>query len=393
MTNTRKAAMQFIILMGFVSLFADITYEGGRSATGPYLAMLGASAAVVGFASGLGEFLGYGLRLVSGFLADKTRGYWALTFFGYGLIFAVPFLALTHHWPLAIFLIIAERIGKAIRSPARDAILSYATKEVGRGWGFAVHEAMDQIGAIIGPLLISFVFVLKGGYRQGFGILWVPAVFAMAALLIARKRAVMPHLLETGPKENLVGRKQEKLSKIFWLYAFFTFFCVAGFANFQIIAYHFKVKSIVPDMQIPILYAAAMAVDGGAALLIGRLYDKIGFKALIALPILTIPIPFFVFSSVFKFVVIGILLWGVVMGIHETIMRAAIADLTSIDKRGMGYGIFNAIYGASFFIGSALMGVLYDFSLSFITVFVVISQLLALPFFFLLQKSSSAATK
>lgn len=389
MNNQKKTtAFQFILLMGMVSLFGDITYEGGRSVAGPYLAFLGASAASVGFATGLGEFLGYSLRLVSGFIADRTRAYWPLTFLGYGLIFSIPLLALTNHWQFAVLLIILERIGKAIRTPARDTILSYATKEVGRGWGFAIHEAMDQIGAMIGPLLFFFVFFLKGGYRQGFALLWVPAVLTLAMLVFAKAKVSSPEKFEaqdTTAKQDPGDLK--KLSKTFWFYALFIFLSVAGFANFQIISYHFKTQSVVPDMQIPIFYTLAMAVDGLVALIIGKTYDRIGLKALLALPLLTLPIPFFAFSKSYHLALISVVLWGAVMGIHETIMRAAIADLTPIAKRGFAYGIFNTLYGASWFIGSSLMGLLYGISVTSIIFFVTAVEFISLPVFFLLRKS------
>ncbi len=385
MNDRRNTAMQFIILMGMVSLFGDITYEGGRSVTGPYMAFLGASAAMVGLVAGLGEFLGYALRLVSGFVADKTSRYWPLTFLGYGLILAIPFLGIAGSWQFAAVFIILERVGKALRSPARDAILSYATKEVGRGWGFAIHEAMDQIGAIVGPLIFTAVLFFKGGYRQGFLILFIPAILTLFILSLARSRVSSPEKLE----EEATGqgpRKEDGFSKVFWLYALFTFFCVAGFANFQIISYHFKVRAVVPDVQIPLLYMVAMAVDGAVALLIGRAYDRIGLKSLILLPVLTIPIPFFGFSGSYIFAWVSVVLWGAVMGIHETVMRAAIADLTHISKRGMAYGIFNTMYGLSWFIGSFLMGLLYDVSIDYIIIFVLAMEFVSLPVFFLLGK-------
>lgn len=388
MNNRKTTAFQFIFLMGMVSLFGDITYEGSRSVTGPYLAFLGASAASVGFVAGLGEFLGYSLRFVSGFIADRTKAYWPLTFLGYGLILSIPLLAFTNHWQFAVLLIILERIGKAIRTPARDAILSYATKQVGRGWGFAIHEAMDQIGAIIGPLLFFLVFFLKGGYHQGFAFLWVPAVLTLAMLVFAKTRIPSPEKFETqdtATKQDPVDLK--KLSKTFWFYALFIFLSVAGFANFQIISYHLITQSVVPKIHIPIFYTLAMAVDGLVALIIGKTYDKIGLKTLLVLPLLTFPIPFLAFSKSYHFALISVVLWGAVMGIHETIMRAAIADLAPVAKRGFAYGIFNTLYGASWFIGSSLMGFLYGISITSIIVFVIAVELISLPVFFLLRKS------
>ena len=383
MNNHKKVALQFIILLGIVSLFGDITYEGARSIIGPYLAVLGASATIVGLVVGLGEFIGYALRLISGYLADRTERYWLMTIIGYGFILSVPLLAFAGYWQSAALLIILERMGKAIRTPARDAILSHATKHVGRGWGFGIHEALDQVGAIIGPLLFSAVFLLKGGYREGFTVLWIPALLTLAILTVARTKVPSPKKLETPGRisgQNIKGKYT--LPRIFWFYTLFTVLSVAGFANFQLISYHYKVQSVVSDTQIPTFYAIAMGVDMLVALIIGKTYDKIGLISLMTIPLLTLPIPLLAFSHSYNCAVISVILWGAVMGIHETIMRAAIADLTPIERRGLAYGIFNTAYGASWLFGSTLMGLLYDFSITYLILFVIGMEIISVLVFF-----------
>jgi len=377
----------FIILLGIVSLFGDITYEGARSVTGPYLATLGASASVVGLVAGIGEFVGYALRLASGYLVDRTKAYWLLTFIGYGLLLSIPLLAFAGYWQLAAVLIILERMGKAIRSPARDTMLSYATKEVGRGWGFAVHEALDQVGAVIGPIVFSLVFLFHGGYPEGFTLLWIPALLTMVVLAIARKKVPSPQKLE-APGETSRQNIKDKLPRVFWFYTIFTLLSVAGFANFQLISYHLKVQAIIPDAQIPMMYAIAMGVDALAALLVGKTYDKIGLISLLAVPLLTLPIPFLVFSHSYSLVLMGIILGGVVMGIQETIMRAAIADLTPVERRGFAYGIFNTAYGAGWFLGAALMGLLYELSINYLILFAVVMELISIPLFFSVRRAT-----
>jgi MFS family permease len=376
--DTRRLAYQFIIMLGVVSLFGDITYEGARSVTGPFLYTLGASAAMVGLVAGLGEFLGYALRLLSGPWADRTGRYWVFAFIGYGLILAVPMLALAGVWQVAAVFIIAERMGKAIRAPSRDTILSYATKEVGRGWGFGIHEALDQIGAIIGPLAFSAVFFLKGGYRTGFSILLIPALVTVAVLAVARKKVPAPEAMEQFAHTAVLDA-DGRLPRVFWLYMLFAFLSVAGFANFQLIAYHLSARSVVPEAQIPLLYALAMGVDAIVALVIGKAYDRIGLISLVALPLLTIPIPFLGFSKGYALAVAGVALWGGVMGIHETIMRAAIADLTPIKRRGFAYGIFNTAYGGAWFAGGVVIGILYEHSVGSLIAFAIVMQLAALP--------------
>ncbi len=383
-SQERNNALGFIILMGIVSLLGDVVYEGARGVTGPYLALLGASATMVGLIGGLGEFIGYALRLFSGFIADRTKAYWLFTFIGYGLLIAIPLLAFTNSWQVAALLIVLERVGKAFRSPARDTILSYATKEVGRGFGFGLHEALDQIGAIIGPLIFSVILFAGGNYRTGFSVLWIPALMVIGILRIAKNRLPHPEKLES---EQEAGAKNNPIfSKIFILYSLFTFFAVAGFANFPLISYHLKIKAIVSDVQIPALFALAMGVDALTALIIGKAYDRVGLKTLMIIPLFSVFIPFLTFSNMLVFVIIGIILWGIVLGVHETIMRAAVADLTAISRRGSAYGIFNTIYGLSWMLGGAFMGMLYEHSVFSLILLAALFEVIAIPFFLILTK-------
>ena len=377
--------MSFIILLGIVSLFGDVTYEGARAVTGPFLLALGASSSVVGLVAGIGEFAGYSLRLASGYIADRTGAYWLLTFVGYGLILAIPLLAFAGHWQLAVVLIILERVGKAIRNPARDTMLSYATKKVGRGWGFAVHEALDQIGAVIGPVAFALVLFSHDTYQEGFKFLFIPALLTLAVLALARKRFPSPVRLEI-PEEPSGQVTQTRLPRVFWLYTVFALISVAGFANFQLISYHLAAQAIVPDFQIPIIYAVAMAVDAVAALIVGRTYDRIGLTSLLIIPLLTMPIAFFAFSTSYSSVLIGMALWGVVLGVQETIMRAAVADLAPIERRGFAYGVFNTMYGAGWGLGGVVMGLLYSHSISYLIMFSVAMELVSIPIFVMIRR-------
>lgn len=384
-SSQKTGALRFIVLMGVVSLFGDIVYEGARGVTGPYLALLGASASVVGLVGGLGEFIGYALRLFSGFMADRTKAYWLFTFIGYGLLVSIPLLSFAQSWQIAVLLILLERAGKAFRSPARDTILSYATKEVGRGFGFGLHEALDQIGAIVGPLIFSAILFAGGNYRLGFSVLWIPAMMVPIVLCIARNRLPHPEKLEIAHES---GSKNNTLfSKTFVLYSLFTFFAVAGFANFPLIAYHLKMKTIVGDAQIPALFALAMGVDALTALIIGKTYDRMGLKILIIVPLLSFFIPLLAFSDMLVGVIIGTILWGIVLGIHETIMRAAVADLTDINRRGSAYGIFNTLYGLSWLLGGTLMGMLYEQSVYTLMLLAALFEVVSIPLFLMLAKS------
>jgi len=397
--NLRRRALNLIILFGIVSLFGDIAYEGARSVNGPYLKLFAVNATTLGIIVGLGEFLGYALRLLSGYLSDKTKSYWFLTFLGYGMLISVPLLSLAGIWQIAALFIVLERIGKAIRSPARDTILSQASSQVGTGFGFGLHEAMDQIGAVAGPLIFSVFFMIIGkeqvgiaAYQKGYAFLWIPFLLVMFCLFISYRKVPHPAALEVGQKKIAVS---DKLSKVFWLYTLFTFVATLGFCSFILLAFHFKSANILTDAQIPLYYAIAMGIDAVAALSVGKLYDVIksrknshnaGLNLLGVIPFMTLLMPLFAFSQNHIFVIIGVLCWGIVMGIHETIMRSAIADTTSLNKRGTGYGIFNAIYGLAVFLGSALLGLLYDLSIVLVIAAIIIIECLALVVFFLMKK-------
>jgi MFS family permease len=377
--------------MGLISLFADMTYEGAHGITGPYLSYLGARATVVGFVGGLGELVGYGLRLLSGYWADRTRRYWGFTMAGYGInLLAVPLLALAGRWEVAASLIVAERLGKAIRTPARDAMLSHASRQVGTGWGFGLHEALDQIGAVSGPLIVAAaMFLASNRYEAGFAVLLMPAVLALLLLFISRRLYPNPQALETEHPTHPASQ-DGKLPRVFWLYTAFTAASIAGFTHFQLISYHLKAQGVVPDVQIPLLFAVAMGVDALVALPAGRFFDRKGLLTLMALPLLTLPIPFLVFSRAYPSALLGVILWGAVMGVQETVMRAAVAETIPAARRGTAYGIFNTGYGLAWFLGSAAMGMLYEVNIAYVIILAVLLELLSLPLIFLVRREVMA---
>jgi MFS family permease len=375
-TRSASTAVKFIVLLGIVSLFADMTYEGARSISGPFLGTLGASGAIVGVVAGLGELIGYSLRLISGYLSDRTGKYWTITLFGYAVnMLAVPALALAGRWEIAAALMIAERLGKGVRTPARDAMLSHATSEIGRGWGFGLHEAMDQIGAVLGPLIVSAVLFLKGTYRSSFAVLLLPALMAISILIVARILYPTPRDMEAASEEP----STRGFPRMFWLYLIGIGFVAAGYADYTLIAYHFGEVSSVPRDWIPVFYAVAMGVDAIAALVFGRLYDRIGLTVMIVAVALSAFFAPLVFLGGFGSALVGVALWGIGMGAQESIMRAAIANMIPADRRGTAYGMFNTGYGLFWFAGSALMGYLYDVSIPGLVAFSIAAQFVSIP--------------
>ena len=383
--NTARTALRFVVLIGVVSLFADMTYEGSRSITGPFLGTLGASGAIVASVAGAGELLGYVLRLGSGLLADRTRRYWAITILGYAInLLAVPALALAGNWPVAAALIILERSGKALRSPARDAMLAHAAKGMGgAGWAFGLHEALDQTGATLGPLIAALVLWLHGGYRHAFAWLLLPALAAMATLLIARTLYPQPHELDRTPQPQIDDVRALRELKIFLVA---TALIAAGYADFALIAFHLSRDAILPAAGVPVLYALGNVAAGTAALVLGRAFDKHGPGVLLwatVLPALYAPLVFLGGASA---AILGMILWGIGFGAHDSLLRAAVAQRIAREKRATVMGVFNAIYGLAWFLGSALLGVLYDIRPVYAVCAALILQLAACPLLWRLRK-------
>jgi predicted MFS family arabinose efflux permease len=379
-TGSRKdRAYRLIILFGIVALLGDFVYEGARSVAGPFLFTLGASAFTVAFVSGFGEFAGYAIRIATGYLADRSRQYWAFVIAGYLMIGAIPFLVLAGSWEIAALLLIAERIGKAVRSPAKDAVLSHAATEVGRGWGFGIHEALDQIGAVAGPILFVVALAAGGSYQGGFALLAIPFVLLLITLLVAWKSMPDPAGFETAAQKTAPAAGGSSNRRHLTLYAAFTALTMAGFVVFPLLAFHYKAFAIIPDAEIPAFYAIAMAVDAAVALVVGRGYDRYGLAVLLGVPVIGIAIPYVAFSQSFTAALAGAVLWGASMGMQETVLRAAVADFTLPGGRGFAYGIFNTVYGGAWFAGSIAIGALYTLGTVYAATFMILMQCAALP--------------
>lgn len=397
--RTRKnltGAFAFLTLMGIVSLFSDMTHEGARSILGEYLNLTGASAATIGFVSGVGELCGYSLRLLSGFVADRTKKYWALVIAGYALqVLAIPALALIpeNGWVLACGLVILERIGKAIKKPAKNTLVSFAASETGVGKGFAYQEFLDQLGAFLGPVILFVITLLLGTeklfstYRMCFLILGIPALITLGLVLFSRYRYPHPETFEQTEEKKEAFRFRK--SFVFYMIAISLF--AFGFADFTLITLHAAKTQAFPDSTLSLLYAAAMAVDAFAALFFGWLFDRIGLKALILSTLCSAFFAVFVFLTGNPVLIgVGIVLWGVGMGAQESIMKAAVSSIIPRTHRSAGFGIFETGFGVAWFLGSWLLGALYDVRPLYLVLVSVAVQLLAVPFYLLSLKADKA---
>ena len=391
--------MLFIILFGIVSLFSDMTHEGASSIRGAYLSLLGASAATIGFISGLGELVGYSMRYVFGKLTDKSKQYWPMTIAGYVLdIIAVPALALVgeHGWIAACVLLVIQRMGKAIKKPAKDTIMSFAASQEGVGKSFGIQEVLDQIGAFIGPVLLYLVMLFKTEgttfeiYSTCFAVLAIPGAITLILLIVTRCKFPNPEHFEPEPKEYVPF----KIKKEFILYIAGISLFAFGFIDYSIIIMHVsrtyshlasglsETSALVSTGSLPLLYAGAMLVDAVASLFFGMIYDKNGVKALVWSTVISAPFAVFVFAfDSVPMLLIGVALWGVGMGAQESILKAAVTSMVPKASRATGYGVFECSFGAFWFLGSWLMGVLYDVSIPAMIAVSVIAQLAALPLY------------
>ncbi len=379
-----RSALQFVLIIGIVNFFADFTYEGARGIVGPFLGSLGVSAALLGFVAGLGELMGYALRSVSGYFADKFHRHWVFAFVGYAInMLAVPALALTGQWPVAATLVVAERIGRGIRKPTVDAMLSYAGKSIGAGWVFGLNEALDQAGATIGPLLMALILYRSGGFRTGFAVLLIPALLCLTTLLAARLLHPRPHELEQAAEHTFASAT---FTRAYWIYFVAGALIAVGFADFALIGFHFQKADAVPKEWIPLFYAVAMASGALASIPLGRLFDKFGANvSLFAFAISAVAAPL-VFLGTFTSALIGMICWGIGMSAQGSVFQAMLTGVIPAQKRSTAFGLFDTGFGVAWFLGSATMGLLYDKSVVAVALFSMIFQLAAIPVIFVANR-------
>ena len=376
-----RSALQFVVIIGIANFFADFTYEGARGIVGPFLGSLGASAAIVGFVAGLGELLGYGLRSVAGYFADKSHKHWAFAFWGYTInMLAVPALALTKQWPLAATFVVSERVGRGLRKPAIEAMLSYAGRSIGVGWVFGLNEALDQAGATIGPLAMALVLYLNRGYQTGFGLLLAPALLCLGTLVVARFFHPRPHELEADAGHTLAPTN---LTRAYWTYLAAGALLAAGFADFALIGFHFEKAHVAQGKLIPVFYAVAMAASALASIPLGRLFDRFGPNSSLFAFVISAAAAPLVFLGSTPFALLGMIFWGVGMSAQGSLFQAMLSGVIPPQKRSTAFGLFDTGFGVAWFLGSAMMGLLYDKSVVAVALFSTILQLAAIPVIFI----------
>lgn len=399
MTSSKSvlSPWRFVVAFGFVSMLADAVYEGARSIIGPYLATLGASAALVGLVAGAGEFIGYGLRVISGYAVTRNQRYWFWTILGYALtVLSVPFIGASNALIPALLLYGSERLGKAVRSPAKDTLLSFASSHTGRGSAFGVHQALDQTGAIAGPLILAAVLTAReGDYALAFGVLAIPGLAVLALLFWLRSRVPDPRAYEYVETETLhpdgtvlkgtsapitpiaqpVGIKS--LGASFWRYAAMVAVLSCGLIPFPLLAFHAERVNVLTAAQIPLAFAIAMAVDGATGLLMGRLYDRHGSRVLLAVPIAAATSAIAMTTSGVG-IWFSIAIWGAVAGVMDSTMKAVVTELVPQARRAIGFGWLALVRGGGLLLSGSLLGLAYDINRASVIVIVLVANAIAI---------------
>ena len=375
-------AFRFVLIMGLVNLFGDMTYEGGASINGPFLGMLGASAAAISIIAGLGEFLGYSLRSVSGYIADRTGRYWAVSFAGYAInLLAVPAMMFAGNWKTAAALVLAERVGRAIRKPSIESMLSYTTARYGRGWVFAVNTAMDETGATLGPLFVAAVLFFNASYRTAYAMLLLSSVLALASLVAARLGYPVPSRLEQGRTAT-----ERHFTRAYWLYMAASGCFAAGLMSYELISYYLTSAGLVAREWMPVVLAFATGFGVIANLVLGRLYDRFGIRVVLGAVVLSALFTPLVFAGSLAAVLAAMPLWGVGYAIQDTLFKAIVASVLPEHRRGLAFGLFYTGYGCGWLVGSAAVGLLYEHSHLGVVIFAMGAQFISLPLFYLANR-------
>ena len=374
-----RAAYTAVLMMGVVSMLGDICYESGRGIAPDYLRFLGASAFMVGAVSGAGEFIGYAARLLSGPLADRSRAYWLFIFLGYGLIIAIPLMGFTINMWLVIAFVIVERLGKALRSPSRDAVISVVSLGMGSGKAFGLHEFIDQIGAVVGPAFLGLMMMWTvNNFSVSLQSLFPFYILMMAVLYLVYRR--ISCTMEEIKRQSTTS--DEKLDRGFWMYSGAVLVNTVGLMPVALILYN-GAKILESGGQlwlVPFLYVIVQLIDAPMALVSGYLYDRVGVKFL-AVPFALSVLPL-AFQSLVGLpgVILACVSYGLVLGMQESIYRAAVTDIVSFGRRGSAYGFFNVMLGVGTFVSGAVFGYMLDAQISplFMLGFVVLVQTIAI---------------
>jgi MFS family permease len=393
MSAPMSPAFRFVLTMGVVNLFADITYEGGGGINGAFLGSLGASAAAISIIAGGGEFLGYGVRSIAGYFADRTGRYWLITFVGYILnLLAVPAMALAGGWPAAAALVFAERLGRALRKPTVEAMLSYTTARAGKGWVYAVNSALDETGATLGPMIAAAVLFLGGGYRGAYATLLASSALALTSLALARRRFPLPSRLDDQAEqaEQPASDTRSPFTLAYWLFMCAASCFAAGLLSYELISFHLIRTRMASEVGAPLLLALATGGGVAANLILGRAYDRYGLRVVLVAVTLSALCAPLVFLGSFSLLLAAMPLLGIGYAVQDTLLKAIVADVMPPARRNLAFGLFYTGYGCGWLIGSLAMGLLYERSRPALAAFALAAQLASLPLFLLAQRRAAA---
>ena len=358
MVESRKYIWKNVRNLGFVSFFTDMSSEMIFGILPLFIIDdLGAGKSILGFVEGMGEAVGYGTRTVSGTISDKVGKRKSLILLGYGLsTLAKPFFALSASWPHVLGIRITDRIGKGIRTSPRDALLADSIEPVNQGRAFGLHRAMDQAGAIVGPL-IAFGLLYYFEIRDIFWFSLIPGIIAL--FILARhvqERKIIPK------NQGVFANFRELLRGKFLMFLLIiTVFSIGAF-NFSFILVESSELGL-EDNFVPLVYVVINIMHTLVGLPSGILADKIGTEKVVlisfALFLLTCIIGFFET----EFVLVGFVMaaiFGLYHGITITSQRTMVSRYVPEQLRGTAFGLYYLFVGISFLVANLTFGMFWD---------------------------------
>ncbi|GFO61030.1 MFS transporter [Geomonas silvestris] len=361
-SNTLKRIPRGIWTLGLVSMFMDISSEMIHSLLPLFLVgSLGASTFLVGLIEGLAESTALIVKVFSGTLSDYLGKRKFLAVFGYSLsALTKPLFAVAPTVGLVFAARMLDRVGKGVRGAPRDALVADLAPPGMRGAAFGLRQALDTVGALLGPLLaVGLMLLWADDFRAVF---WVALVPGFLAVLLLAFGVEEPARSEGARRTNPIRR--ENLARLtgayWWVVGIGAVFTLARFSEAFLVLR--AKEGGVPVALVPLVMVGMNLVYSGSAYPFGRLSDRKSHATLLSLGLLVLIAADFVLaaSGHWSTVALGVSLWGLHMGMTQGLLAAMVAHAAPEDLRGTAFGFFNLVSGIAMLIASAAAGELWD---------------------------------
>ena len=370
--KTKHKLGRNVLSLGMVSLFTDLSSQMVYPLIPTFLAVLGVSPAILGLIEGIAESTASLFRTVFGRMSDKLQNRKIFIIFGYGLsAISRPFFYIASHWTTIMAIRFSDRIGKAARTPSRDALISTSIHPSIKGKAFGFHRAMDRIGAIGGPLLAMLVLYLLrdtmselNALKTTFLISVIPGLIALIFIKFVKETKAITKVMEKKKKTAMLNAPF-----ILFLVAN-AFFALGNSSNAFLILKAQEVNITI--FLIPILWVVYNIVCTISSPILGSLSDTVGRKPIIVISFIYYAIIYVLFGFANQAWMVWALFaaYGIFYGLSDGILRAYVADIVEEENRATAYGVLNTVIGIFLLPASVLMGLVwtqFNSQIAFIT--------------------------